>query len=239
MNPVHPARSTVRARQFNVTPRPSQAFSVLLAAAALLPWQSPAAEPEINRVLKSVEKRYNSVKTLEADFSETYKLQGRSRTETGVLYLRKPARMRWEYRDPAGKLFISDGKDAYFYTPDNKRAEKIKLKESEDLRAPLAFLLGKLDFSREFQNFTMKPEGDKTWITALPKKDDVPYRQVQFLTSPDSRIERLIVTGQDASILDFAFTGEKTNVALNDTMFRFQLPQGAQFIDSSQSGGDR
>jgi outer membrane lipoprotein carrier protein len=222
-----------------VTRRPAQAFSVLLAAAALLPWQAPAAEQEINRVLKNIEKRYNSIKTLEAGFAETYKLQGRSRTETGVLYLRKPARMRWEYRDPAGKLFISDGKDAYFYTPDNNRAEKIKLKESEDLRAPLAFLLGKLDFSREFQNFTMKAEGDKTWITALPKKDDVPYRQVQFLTSADARIERLIVTGQDASILDFLFNDERTNVALNDSMFHFKLPQGAQFIDSSQSGGDR
>jgi outer membrane lipoprotein carrier protein len=239
MNPVQPARSTKRARQFNVIFRFSQAFSVFATAAILLLPRVQAAEPEINRVLKNIEKRYNSVKTLEAGFAETYKLQGRSRTETGVLYLRKPARMRWEYRDPAGKLFISDGKDAYFYTPDNNRAEKIKLKESEDLRAPLAFLLGKLDFSREFQKFTMKAEGDKTWITALPKKDDVPYREVQFLTSSDSRIERLIVTGQDASILDFAFTGEKTNVALNDTMFRFKLPQGAQFIDSSQSGGDR
>ncbi len=222
-----------------MTPRPFQVFSAFLAAAALFPPAAPAAEPDITRVLKNVEKRYNSVKTLEADFSETYKLQGRSRTETGVLYLRKPGRMRWEYRDPAGKLFISDGKDAYFYTPDNNRAEKIKLKESEDLRAPMAFLLGKLDFSREFQKFTMKSEGDKTWITALPKNDDVPYRQVQFLISPDSQIERLIVTGQDASVLDFVFTGEKTNVALNDTMFRFRLPAGAQFIESSQSGGDR
>ena len=235
MNPVHPARSTQRARQINVIFRPSQAFSVLL----LLPWPAPAAEPEINRVLKNIEKRYNSVKTLEAGFSETYKLQGRSRTETGVLYLRKPGKMRWEYRDPAGKLFISDGKDAYFYTPNNNRAEKIKLKESEDLRAPLAFLLGKLDFSREFQKFAMKPEGDKTWITAMPKADDVPYREVQFLAAPDARIERLIVTGQDASVLDFIFNDERTNVALNDAMFRFRLPAGAQFIDSSQSGGDR
>ncbi len=200
---------------------------------------SHAADPEIGRTLKSIEKRYNSVKTLEAAFSETYKLQGQSRAETGVLYLRKPGRMRWEYRNPEGKLFISDGKDAYFYTPDNHRAEKIKLKETEDLRAPMAFLLGRLDFSREFRDFSTKAEGSSTWITALPKTDDLPYRQVRFLAAPDFRIERLIVTGQDASVLDFVFTGEKRNTKVNDTMFRFKLPAGAQFVDSSQAGGER
>jgi outer membrane lipoprotein carrier protein len=221
-----------------VTLRPWQVFSALVAAAVAIP-SALGVEPDINRVLKNIEKRYNSVKSLEAAFSETYRQQGRSRTENGVLYLRKPGRMRWDYHDPAGKLFISDGKDAYFYTPDNNRAEKIKLKESEDLRAPMAFLLGKLDFSREFQQFSMKPEGENTWITAFPKSNDVPYRQVQFLTAPDARIERLIVTGQDASVLEFAFTGEKRNVPVDDAKFRFQLPAGAQFIDSSQAGGER
>ena len=191
----------------------------------------------MNRVLKGIEKRYNSVKTLESDFSETYKFQGRSRTETGVLYLRKPGRMRWDYRNPAGKLFVSDGKDAYFYTPDNNRAEKIKLKESEDLRAPMAFLLGRLDFSKEFQKFELRAEGQNVWISAFPKSDNLPYRQVQFLAAPDFRIERLIVTGQDASILDFTFSGEKRNPAVNDGLFRFQLPAGAQFVDSSRNAG--
>ena len=218
-----------------VTSRLLRVFFALTAAGYL----AFAADPDINRVLKSIEKRYNSVKTLEATFSETYKLQGQSRTESGVLYLRKPGRMRWDYRNPGGKLFISDGKDAYFYTPDNNRAEKIKLKESEDLRAPMAFLLGRLDFSREFQKFSAKPEGSSTWITALPKTDNLPYRQVQFLAAPDFRIERLIVTGQDASVLDFVFTDEKRNIPVNDAMFRFKLPAGAQFVDSSQAGGER
>ena len=56
--------------------------------------------------------------------------------------------MRWEYSEPAGKLFLSDGKLIYYYNPVSKRAEKLKLRESEDMRAPLAFLLVNLTSER-------------------------------------------------------------------------------------------
>ena len=217
-----------------------RAFLVSTALLFAAPVARVASAQDIQPILKGIEKRYNSAKTLEIGFTENYTAQGRKRSEAGTLYLRKPGRMRWDYRNPAGKLFISDGKDVYFYSPEQKRAEKLKLKETEDLRAPMAFLLGRLDFNRDFQKFQMRPEGPNTWITALPKSDKVPYRQVEFLATPDFRIERLIVAGQDASVLDFSFSDEKRNPAVNDAMFRFQLPPGAQYVDSSQSvGGDR
>lgn len=216
------------------------AISVCLAAGALLTPARAATDEDMSRVLKKIEKRYNSAKSLEAAFTQVYTSQGRKRTESGVLYLRKPGRMRWDYRNPAGKLFITDGKQAYFYDPDTNRAEKLKLKETEDLRAPMAFLLGRLDFDKDFRAFQSKPEGSNLWVTASPKSDNVPYRQVQFLVAPDSRIERLIVTGQDASVLDFAFDNEKRNPPVSDAMFQFHLPPGAQFVDSSETaGGDR
>ena len=67
--------------------------------------------------------------------------------------LRKPGRMRWDYSQPKGKLFVSDGKFLWLYTPDENRVEKMKLKESDDMRAPLAFLLGKLDFRQGFPKY--------------------------------------------------------------------------------------
>jgi outer membrane lipoprotein carrier protein len=108
---------------------------------AVLPVQ--AADVDLNGLLKGIEQRYNKAKTLQVQFNETYSVQGRARkSESGSLTLRKPGRMRWDYTAPAGKLFLSDGKDVYLYTPDAHRVEKMKLKESEDMHAPMAFLLG-------------------------------------------------------------------------------------------------
>ncbi len=69
-----------------------------------------------------------------------------------MLMLRKPGRMRWDYSQPTGKLFVSDGKFLWLYTPAENRVEKMKLQETDDMRAPLAFLLGKLHFDKEFRN---------------------------------------------------------------------------------------
>ena len=85
---------------------------------------------------------------------------------------------------PKGKLFVSDGKNLWLYTPDDNRAEKMKIKESDDMRAPLAFLLGKLNFPKEFRNFKAKPEGSTPGSPPSPKSDNLPYTAVEFARHP-------------------------------------------------------
>jgi outer membrane lipoprotein carrier protein len=141
--------------------------------------------------------------------------------------------MRWQYAAPAGKLFVSDGKFIYSYTPQDNRAEKMKLKETEDMRAPLAFLLGRLDFKKEFREFRARAEDGGVFITAIPKSDKLPYTEVSFLTAPDFSIRRLEVKGQDNSVLRFTFDNEKKDPPIQDALFRFTPPPGAEYVDSS------
>jgi outer membrane lipoprotein carrier protein len=186
------------------------------------------ADAGLMRTLKAVEDRYNRAQTLQIAFSEGYSAQGRTRKpESGTLFLRKPGRMRWQYSSPAGKLFLSDGKFAYLVVPDSPRVEKRKMKESEDMRAPLAFLLGRLHFEKDFKSFESRPEGEDTWITADPKSPDLPYTKVEFQVTPQFQIRRVRVTGQDLSVMDFRFDQEKLNPALDAKLFRFELPSGA------------
>jgi outer membrane lipoprotein carrier protein len=190
-----------------------------------------AANADLNALLKGIEQRYNHAKTLQVQYNETYTVQGRARkSETGTLTLRKPGRMRWDYSAPAGKLFLSDGKDVYLYIPDTHRVEKEPLKASEDMRAPLAFLLGKLDFSKEFRDFEVKQDGANRVVTAKAKSDKLPYEKIEMLITPEYEIRRLVVNGQDGSILTFLFDREKLNPVVNDVQFKFQLPAGAQLV---------
>src|SRR5262245_8378287 len=155
-----------------------------------------AADPKLDALLKNVENRYNKAKTLQVLFKEEYTPQGKPRRmESGLLLLRKPGKMRMDYAQPKGKQFVSDGKSAGIYTPDESRVEKMKLQENEDMRAPLAFLLGKLKFDKEFRNIAAKAEGDDTRIAAEPKIENLPYTNVEFLVASDSRIREVKVTG--------------------------------------------
>jgi outer membrane lipoprotein carrier protein len=186
-------------------------------------------------LLKNIENRYNRAQSLKLAFTEVYAGPRRpAQTESGNLYLRKPGRMRWEYAAPAGKLFLSDGKEVYLYTPDDNRAEKSKLKESDDMRAPLAFLLGKLDFSKEFQRFQFRAEGPDTWITAEPKSQNLAYKQVEFLASATGEIRRVSITGQDNSKLSFTFSGEQLNAPVAPGLFVFRAPPGVALVEAER-----
>lgn len=142
--------------------------------------------------------------------------------------------MRWEYDQPKGKLFIGDGKYLWLYTPSENRAERMKMQVSDDMRAPLAFLLGKLNFDKEFRNLKTTPEGPDQRITAEPKSDKLPYSNVEFVVAPDHRIKMVKVIGYDHSILEFQFDQEKVDPPLDDKLFKFELPKGAQLVEATQ-----
>ncbi|MBZ5725365.1 MAG: outer membrane lipoprotein carrier protein LolA [Acidobacteriia bacterium] len=193
------------------------------------------ADARLDGLLKSVESRYNHAKTLQVLFKEEYTPPGKaSRTESGLLLLRKPGRMRWDYAQPKGKLFVCDGKFLWLYTPAENRAERMKLEESEDMRAPLAFLLGKLHFSKEFRGLVGKQEGADTRITAEPKTDSLPYSSVEFLVTGEGRIRELKVALFDKSILHYSFDQEKVDPPLDGKLFQFQVPKGAELVEAGQ-----
>ena len=199
---------------------------------ALLAVSAFAADSSLDTLLKGVENRYNKAKTLEVLFHEDYTPAGRPRrSESGTLRLRKPGRMRWDYDQPKGKLFISDGKYLWLYTPEENKAEKMKLQASDDMRVPLAFLLGKLNFEKEFRNVKAVAEGSDQRITAEPKSDNLPYSNVEFVVAPDQHIKMVKVIGFDRSLIEFRFDQEKMDLPLDDKLFKFQLPKGAELVE--------
>lgn len=191
-----------------------------------------AADAPLPTLLKTVEQRYNRADTLEVLFHEEYAKTGHTpRAESGVLDLRKPGRMRWAYSDPKGKLAVSDGKFFWTYDPADNRAVKTPLRDSND--SPVAFLLGKLHFDKEFRNLREKPEGNDVRITAEPKTDALPYSAVEFLVAPDGRIRQVKVTRFDNSIMTYSFDQEKVGPKLDDKLFQFQAPKGVEVVEET------
>jgi outer membrane lipoprotein carrier protein len=192
-----------------------------------------AADTPLADLLKTVEQRYNRVDTLQVLFREDYTRTGHARrSESGVLELRKPGRMRWDYSDPKGKLAVCDGKVFWTYYPSENKVEKLPLRESDD--APLAFLLGKLNFNKEFRNLQGKPEGSDTRVTAEPKTDNLPYSAVEFLVTAQGRIREVKVTRFDNSLMGYTFDQEKMGPKLDDKLFQFQVPKGAEVVEADK-----
>ena len=214
-------------------------LNVLRLVAFLLMGSCLMLADSADQLIQRVEKRYNSAQTLAVGFTESYTVQGHARQpESGTLTLRKQGKMRWDYTRPPGKLFISDGKNVYLYTARDNRVEKLKLKDTEDMRAPLAFLLGRLDMKKEFRDFELHNADAGTWLDASAKNARVPYEKVEMLIAPDASIRALKVIGRDESLLSFSFNNEKMNPPVADELFRFTAPRGAEVVDSLGLGAE-
>lgn len=191
------------------------------------------AEPSADALIKKVQDRYNDAHTLTLNFVENYGVLGHARPpETGTLTLRKQGKMRWDYTRPAGKIFVSDGKNVFLYTAADDRVEKVPLKDTEDMRAPLAFLLGHLDMKKEFGDFEVQSGEAGEWLKASARNDRMPYKNVQMLIAQDGSVRVLKVLGRDESLLSFSFTDEKINPPVDDRQFHFTIPAGAEVVDS-------
>ncbi len=100
------------------------AFLVVAALAVCLFASGQQADLSVDRVAEGVDRHYNNLNSLRSQFTETYRGAGVTRTESGTLWLRRPGKMRWEYTGPKEKIFVSDGKTAYFYVPGERQARK-------------------------------------------------------------------------------------------------------------------
>jgi outer membrane lipoprotein carrier protein len=211
------------------------AVSLLL---TLLPAVGANPVPDVHAIAQAVDDRYNHLRTLQAEFTETYEGAGIERTESGSLWLKKPGKMRWEYRTPREKLFLSDGKDAWFYLPGDRQVRRTSVKKLDDLRSPLGFLLGKTRLEKELDALAMAPDiapltPGNTVLRGVPKAMADRINQVILEITPDFHIARIQFEEADESVTEYRFSEQRENSEIADQRFRFSPPPGVEIIDGN------
>jgi outer membrane lipoprotein carrier protein len=208
-------------------------FALLL---AILP--AIAANPvlDVHAIAQAVDNRYNHLQTLQAEFTETYRGAGIERTESGSLWLKKPGKMRWEYRSPKEKLFLSDGKDAWFYLPGDRQVRRSSVKKLDDLRSPLGFLLGKTRLEKELDGLSVASDvapltPGNTVLRGVPKTMADRINEVVLEVTPDYHIARIQFEEADESVTEYRFSEQRENAAIADQRFSFSPPPGVEIVD--------
>jgi outer membrane lipoprotein carrier protein len=209
-----------------------------LLAWLLFYWMAiPASAEDIRQLARAVDDHYNHLRSLQADFTEIYRGDGPERVETGTLWLKKPRKMRWEYRSPNEKLFVSNGEVVWFYMPAERQVRQTTLKKLDDLRSPIAFLLGKTKLESELRGLSKAVDqapfssGDIVLRGAPQAMAEV--NEVQVEVNPANQIVRIVLLGTDGATTEFRFAGWKENVDLGDGQFQFKVPAGVEVVEGA------
>jgi len=205
----------------------------MLAKAVLLVslFCAPSLLAQSNDALVSkVDDHYNRLSSLRAHYTEHYSGMGMDRTEEGTLLLKKPGRMRWSYAAPVGKVFVLDGKFAWFYTPGDAQATRVPAKQLDDLRSPLRFLLGHTQLKKELDNLTVAEEGDGFRISGVPKGMEQRVKVLSLWVTAAGAIEQMRLEEVDGAVTEFVFSDLQENVPVKDADFAFIPPAGVTVV---------
>jgi len=177
---------------------------------------SPA--PDVRALAHSVDEHYNHLRTLQAEFTEVYRGSGIERTEAGTLWLKKPGKMRW------------------FYVPDDRQARKTPVSKLDDIRSPLALLLGKTKLEKELRGLSLAPdisplEPADVVLRGAPQALADRVSEILLEVTPDHRILRIVINEVDGTVTEYRFSQQMENVHISDGKFDFTPPAGTETVE--------
>jgi outer membrane lipoprotein carrier protein len=210
-----------------------QRLATTLIFGAALAVNAAAQSSELDQLVGALQAKYARLGSLAADFTQIYNAPGeRTRRESGRLLLKKPGRMRWDYMSPEEKLYVSDGKVIYEYVPAERLVTRARVKESNDLRAPFMFLLGRGNLRRDFKRIEFASEspvraGNRV-LRLIPKRD-AGFRELLIEVEPQTlTIARLAFVNPAGARSDFLFSNVRENAPAGDAQFSFRPPAGVE-----------
>lgn len=205
-------------------------MAAAMLSASLVAQKAPASAHDL---AQRVDHHYNQLHSLKAQFTESYEGLGRARTESGTLLLAKPGRMRWDYTSPAGKIFLLDGKTAWFYAKGDPQVQRISAKQLDDLRSPLRFLLGHTQLEKEIDHLTLSSaaNGGLT-LTGVPHGQEKRIQRLTLTVTGEGVITAIVIEEVDGALTRFAFTNEQTDIPIPAPTFHFTPPPGVPVVDA-------
>ena len=196
-----------------------------------------AAAQDLNVIIDGLQRKYSSVAGIAADFTQVYEgSDGHTIRESGSLLLKRPGKARWDYTNPERKVFISDGKNVYFYVFGERQATRAPVRESRDPQIPFLFLLGRGNLRRDFSRIEVAQgepvvQGGDLVLRLVPRRAPEDFKLMLAEIDPSSfSVRRLVVFERNGSRMDFHLRNVRENFVAPDSDFKFTAPAGVTVV---------
>jgi outer membrane lipoprotein carrier protein len=191
----------------------------------------PPGLPPAQDVATSLQKKYDTIHDFTADFVHESEggLLRKKQTERGVVQVKKPGKMRWDYKFPETKVFVSDGRRIYLHVPADNQVIISPVPEEDQATTAVLFLVGKGNLTRDFTVSYVDGGGPDTYALRLqPKLPERDYDWLQLVVDRRTlQIRTLSAADSQGGRSTFHFSNFKENTGLSDKTFIFKIPRGA------------
>jgi outer membrane lipoprotein carrier protein len=194
---------------------------------------APFAAENEDQIVEQLQKSYDSIADFTADFRQETELKTLNKTlkAFGKVSYKRPGKMLWRYDEPKNQWVLADGKSLYFYQPDQKQVLKTPLKNAFRSDVPLTFLLGIGNLKRDFKATSKGVEGN-LYVLQLGPKDGKGVDEVTLgVDRQNYQITWARIKDAAGNLTTVHFLNIRRGVGVNDSVFRLQVPEGADVVD--------
>jgi outer membrane lipoprotein carrier protein len=188
------------------------------------PAEAAPSPPDAQALARKVQGFYERTRDLTARFKQTYTYAGfgRKQVSSGVLQVKKPGMMRWEYQKPSAKIVAVKGSRLIQYEPEENQAYVDEHFDSSAMSAALTFLLGKGDLEKDFQ-VSISPTGA---LLLRPREADPRVDSIELVSDAEGQITAARVVDGAGNVNEIQFEEVKRNSGILDAAFEVKLPEG-------------
>lgn len=207
-----------------------------LGAGLLIPLTAGSAQrPSAEELLERLESAARHLDTLQAEFVQSLHslALGTPQRESGVLYVQRPGRMRWEYRQPEEKLAVVDGRRSWLYVPAEAQVFVGDLDEAERGGITTLLLGTEPDLGREFEVRLLTDEDGNQVpdsLSLLPRRGSDEFERIDLTLSDSGLPSVVVVQGVLGDVMEYRLSHVRTGVALDPALFRFVPPEGVELV---------
>jgi len=196
-----------------------------------------AATP-VDEVVERVQATCVRTQDLSARFQQTAtnRTLGQVQEASGLFLAKRPGMMRWAYEKPEARLFVTDGKTLWAYSPSEKQVVVQDVADALASRLPLSFLAGNCILATEFDIALVEHAGTRglptTRILDLkPKRPEAGIvRMLLEVTTKGYTVDKTTLFDAYGNTTAITLTHLKRNTGLDDQQFRFAPPPGLTVV---------
>jgi outer membrane lipoprotein carrier protein len=200
--------------------------------------QAIGGPPPLKELIEKTQERYEKTVDLKARFIQEVTIKSMNKTdrEEGIVYVKNPRRMLWNYSKPKAKKLIINPKNAWLYMPEDR---VVYIQDTDTIyksKLAVKFLSGIGKLGEDFHINFSRPEpvdGKGNYLLTLtPLNSDTGIDKLYLTVDKDNfQIIQFSFTDLYENVTRVRLTDIKINNNLPDKLFSFKPPPNVEIFN--------
>lgn len=173
---------------------------------------------------------FNNVSTFRAEFTQVVLDEALNiiQESSGTLYIKRPNKFRWDYKQPFKQHIVGDGKNIWVY---DVELQQITVRKMDGVlgNTPAVLLAGGGKLHKNFIVKSLGKQGKLVWMQLVPRDKDGGYESIR-VGFDRGKLRTLEMVDSFGNTTRINLKNNRENIRIKKSIFQFTPPKGVDVV---------